>query len=132
MELFLNLCWLALVLPAYVLWQQRISSGRSVHRSLVIVGALMCALIVLFPVISASDDLHSSTQAIEESKRTFRQGSPPSCSAHSIAHASSVIATASVSLQIGFEQLGSVPLFAIHTPESLSASASAGRSPPLA
>jgi hypothetical protein len=28
MELFLNLCWLSLLLPAYLLWRQRTSSDR--------------------------------------------------------------------------------------------------------
>ncbi len=129
MELFLNLCWLALVLPAYLVWRQRNSSARS---SLLTVGALACALILLFPVISVSDDLHVTPQAIEESKRSFHQAPTRACSAQYVAHASPLIASASVSLHVSFEQLGSVQWCLMHSPTALFASASAGRSPPIA
>jgi hypothetical protein len=32
MELFLNLCWLSLLLPAWLLWRQRTFSAGSVIR----------------------------------------------------------------------------------------------------
>jgi hypothetical protein len=73
-ELALNLCWLALVLPAFFLWQRRELCDRSARGSLLFVCTLGCVLVLLFPVISASDDLHSSSQAMEESKRIFRSG----------------------------------------------------------
>ncbi len=74
MELALNLCWLALVLPAFLLWHRRGACGRSTRASLLFICTLGCALVLLFPVISASDDLHSISQAMEESKRIFRSG----------------------------------------------------------
>lgn len=132
MELFLNLCWLALLLPAYLLWQQRVSSADCSRRSLLVIGALACALMLLFPVISVSDDLHATSQAIEESKRSFRQGAPRACSAHCIAHVSPAIAPASASLPVSFQQVGSIQLFPVHSPQASFASASAGRSPPVA
>ena len=73
MELLLNLVWILLVLPAYGLWrasshaQHRFSSGQCLL-------ALGCALVVLFPVISATDDLHVMRAEIEDSavgKRNF-------------------------------------------------------------
>jgi len=76
MELFLNLCWLSLLVPAYLLWRLRtasasIGSGHPVKnpaaRPLIFLCALGCALILLFPVISASDDLHAMRAEMEES-----------------------------------------------------------------
>ena len=82
MELFLNLCWLSLLLPAYLLWRERLAAaavGRrkdSGARPLVVICALGCALVLLFPVISASDDLHAMRAEMEESspgKRSVSQ-----------------------------------------------------------
>jgi hypothetical protein len=79
MELFLNLAWVLLALPAYWLWRRDAGArlGRRVSSwqcSL----ALGCALVLLFPVISASDDLHVMRAEMEDSsisKRTVRQAS---------------------------------------------------------
>ncbi len=72
MELFLNLCWLSLLLPAYLLWRERLAGaaeGRakdSAARPLIFICTLGCAFILLFPVISASDDLHAMQAEMEE------------------------------------------------------------------
>ncbi len=75
MEMFLNLCWLLLVVPALLTWrrQERSSRGRG-HASLLRLGALGCALVLLFPVISASDDLHAVRQEMEESSCKLKAG----------------------------------------------------------
>jgi hypothetical protein len=72
MELLLNLAWLLLALPAYWLWR------RSARRfsPLQCLLALGCVLVLLFPVISASDDLHVMRAEMEDSsisKRAVRQ-----------------------------------------------------------
>ncbi|HEX3989456.1 MAG TPA: hypothetical protein VHZ30_08480, partial [Verrucomicrobiae bacterium] len=75
MELFLNLVWLLLAMPAYCLWR-RARCGPSVdgHSSLQYLLALGCALVLLFPVVSATDDLHAMRPEIEESsQRGIRQ-----------------------------------------------------------
>lgn len=77
MELLLNLAWILLALPAYWLWRQG-ESSRAARRitSLQCLLALGCVLVLLFPVISASDDLHVMRAEMEESatsKRTVRQ-----------------------------------------------------------
>ncbi|MGB8830648.1 MAG: hypothetical protein WCC95_00760 [Candidatus Sulfotelmatobacter sp.] len=76
MELLLNLAWVLLALPAYWLWRRAAArQGRRV-TSLQCVLALGCALVLLFPVISASDDLHAMRAEMEESassKRAVRQ-----------------------------------------------------------
>jgi hypothetical protein len=72
MELLLNLAWLLLALPAYWLWWQSARRFNSLQCLL----ALGCVLVLLFPVISASDDLHAMQTEMEDSstsKRTVRQ-----------------------------------------------------------
>ncbi|MGD0213020.1 MAG: hypothetical protein ABSB87_07295 [Terriglobales bacterium] len=75
MELFLNLCWLSLLLPAYLLWRRRSSrTNRSTPAAhpLVFLCVLGCAIVLLFPVISASDDLHAMRAEMEESSTSKR------------------------------------------------------------
>jgi hypothetical protein len=79
MELLLNVAWLLLALPAFWLWYgaRSVRRGRkfSVPQCLL---ALGCMLVILFPVISATDDLHAMRSEIEESpssKRAIRQAS---------------------------------------------------------
>jgi hypothetical protein len=85
MELLLNLAWLLLALPAYVLWRSSRTGGRrNRFGSLQCLLALGCALIVLFPVISATDDLHAMRAEMEESqasKRSIRQAGTDRASA---------------------------------------------------
>jgi hypothetical protein len=79
MELLLNLTWLLLALPAYWLW----CGSRSSHPARKLTSrqcllALGCMLAVLFPVVSATDDLRAMRTEMEESpasKRTIRQAS---------------------------------------------------------
>jgi len=77
MELLLNLVWMLLVLPAYWLWRRE--AGARPERgvsSLQCLLALGCVLVLLFPVISASDDLHAMRAEMEDSstsKRAVRQ-----------------------------------------------------------
>ena len=77
MEFFLNLCWLSLLVPAYLLWRHRTASTGSdslarspakspATRPLVLHGALGCVLVLLFPVISATDDIHAMRAEMEE------------------------------------------------------------------
>ena len=76
MELLLNLAWLALALPAYWLWRSRAASRGRAFTALQCLLALGCMLVVLFPVVSATDDLRALRSEMEESpasKRTIRQ-----------------------------------------------------------
>jgi len=77
MELLLNLLWLLLVMPAFWLWRYsrsapEIRKASRLHCLL----ALACLLVILFPVISATDDLHVMRAEMEESptgKRSIGQ-----------------------------------------------------------
>jgi len=131
MELFLNLCWLALLLPAYVLWRRRVSSEPWTRASFVIICTLGCAFVLLFPVISASDDLHAVGQAMEESERGFRHDGHCPFAAHSVQHASLSLEPGSVSQHVTLEQLGSVVPFSPKLLDSVLADSSSTRAPPL-
>src|ERR1700733_4112195 len=85
MELLLNLAWMLLALPAYWLWRRDAGSraARGVN-ALQCVLALGCVVVLLFPVISASDDLHAMRAEMEDSsisKRTVRQAGSEKTSA---------------------------------------------------
>ncbi len=68
MELLLNLIWMALVIGSFLIFARRgqSSGSRNPYRSLL---ALACVLFLLFPIISASDDLHPSQALMEEASR---------------------------------------------------------------
>ena len=78
MELLLNLLWLTLALPAIWMWRNQLICARDRRcfdriRPVVLFG---CMLMLLFPVVSATDDLHAMRQEIEESgpsKRLVKQ-----------------------------------------------------------
>ena len=84
MELFLNLAWMLLALPAYWLWRNACSAPREKHfSSLQCFLAMASVLVLLFPVVSATDDLHAMRTEMEESspcKRTIRQAGADRCS----------------------------------------------------
>ncbi|MGA8619574.1 MAG: hypothetical protein WB660_13790 [Candidatus Sulfotelmatobacter sp.] len=85
MELLLNLAWVLLAVPAYWLWRRgaRTGSTRLVNSAQCLL-ALGCVLVLLFPVISASDDLHAMRAEMEESasnKRAVRQAATDTRSA---------------------------------------------------
>jgi hypothetical protein len=77
MELLLNIAWVLLALPACWLWRRN-AEARQIRRlsGLQCLLALGCVLVLLFPVISATDDLHAMRAEMEDSvnsKRAVRQ-----------------------------------------------------------
>jgi len=69
MELLLNLLWLTLTAPAIWLWRrERLHARNSRYlgrlRPLMLLG---CILVLLLPIVSATDDLHAMRSEIEES-----------------------------------------------------------------
>ena len=63
MELLLNLLWLLLVMPAFWVWRRQDRSLGSLRCLLV----LACGITLLFPVVSASDDLQAMRPEMVES-----------------------------------------------------------------
>jgi hypothetical protein len=80
MELFLNLVWVLLALPGYWLWRRAVDTRRASSRQCLL--ALGCALVLLFPVISATDDLHAMRAEMEESS-TSKRAVRPAAERHS-------------------------------------------------
>lgn len=74
MELLLNLAWIFLALPAYWLWRGSRTASRKFRPSHSLL-ALGCMLVILFPVISATDDLHAMRAEMEESPNGKRDAS---------------------------------------------------------
>ena len=73
MELLLNLLWLLLVVPAFWVWRRQDRSLGSLRCLLV----LACGMVLLFPVVSATDDLQAMRPEMVESsplKSTLKQG----------------------------------------------------------
>jgi hypothetical protein len=130
MELLLNLVWLLLALPAYWLWQGSRSARRERQfNSLQCLLALVSVLVLLFPVVSATDDLHAMRTEMEESapgKRTIRQaGSDRSSICNSRSQGPAVLLAAAVSFTLDNEQWVTphqLPLFAQAAPSILRAS----------
>jgi hypothetical protein len=74
MELLLNLFWLTLAVPALWMWCRKAVYAKDRGRfdgirPLLLLG---CALMLLFPVVSATDDLHAMRQEMEESSPSNR------------------------------------------------------------
>lgn len=101
MELLLNLLWLTLALPA--IWmglQEPVHAQRyrrfNRFRSFLLLG---CILMLLFPVVSATDDLHAVRQEMEEpgtSKRLAMQpaGEKTSVRLHGVGVSAAYLASA--------------------------------------
>ncbi|MGB9255033.1 MAG: hypothetical protein WCC25_09385 [Candidatus Korobacteraceae bacterium] len=70
MELLLNLIWVALAMGSFAIFmrrQDRYKGGRAPYWTSLF--ALTCILLLLFPIISASDDLHPSQTLMEDATR---------------------------------------------------------------
>ena len=133
MELLLNLAWLLLALPAYHLWRDSgcVRAGRRITSAQCIL-ALGCLLVVLFPVVSATDDLHAMRAEMEESqvsKRSLRQASSdgPSCSHW---HSTSFLVASSAPIFFRAEAWSQTPIRRIFL-ASACLTHHAGRAPPL-
>jgi hypothetical protein len=70
MELILNVAWLTIAVACYALLVQRMAKGDPEYACepgrFRAVLALSCALLILFPVISLSDDLQEMQAAVVE------------------------------------------------------------------
>jgi hypothetical protein len=74
MESFLNLLWVAIAAVAFGFWRTRWLHDRSEHRRnpLREWTAFACALVLLFFVVSLTDDLHSELVIFDECSASRR------------------------------------------------------------
>lgn len=131
MELLLNLAWLLLALPAYWLWRdcRGVHLGRRSSWQCLL--SLTCLLVILFPVISATDDLHSMRAEMEESpvnKRSVVQKSGEKTSACKWHH-QPLLLTAPISLPNFIEGQQSASAFSQTVPPAPTVRP-LGRAPP--
>ena len=90
MELLLNIFWLIIAAGALGIWVRQ-WRRRARWRGLPLqLCALGCVLVLLFPVISATDDLHATALAVETSdfsRKMLKSITPTGASAHTWQHA---------------------------------------------
>jgi hypothetical protein len=73
MEVLLNSIWLLVAIGAFLFWRAQGEEGttsRRIHSSRYHFMVLACALVLLFPVISLTDDLHAEQAPMEDSARS--------------------------------------------------------------
>jgi hypothetical protein len=137
MELLLNLLWLMLALPAVLIWRHHLTSARATGRfsgshSIVL---LCCLLALLFPIVSATDDLHPLRIEIEESspsKRVVKQSPAPASPAWGNAGGLPALLPQSAWRRDANETLGLVAIDLPVSPQPAPASTIGSRAPPSA
>jgi hypothetical protein len=136
MELLLNLIWLTLALPAFWLWRRQAVHAESGCRfgrvrPLWLCG---CVLMLLFPVVSATDDLQASRQEMEESSPSQRMVKQSACdkSSKGLSHAGALPALIpSASFCVDSEACGQIslsPVLVLHKAQIIKRPS---RAPPL-
>lgn len=133
MELLLNLLWLLLALPAVWIWrearhaQSRIDSRRSLLL-------LACIVILLFPIVSASDDLQAMRPEVEESvSRDALRQDQGCCHAAQCDHSGCGLALHLPPVILpGLASCGHVVALQVVSPVGVLVVAEAGRAPPPA
>jgi len=137
MELLLNILWLMLALPAIWVWRRDSDFARH-HRSFA--GSrcfliLACVLLLLFPVISATDDLHAMRSEIEESnpsKRAVRQSAADKSASVALHSVGPLALLTSAAELIFAPQVGAQPTAtSLFMPAPVFFSASGSRAPPV-
>jgi hypothetical protein len=136
MELLLNILWMTLAVPAAWLWLRDPACARSSRRMgrmrpMLLLG---CVLVLLFPVVSATDDLHAMRPELEESslsKRTLKaSGSEKSHSSLTGLHPSTGLRINLYSFCPSCLVCGRVVTKPPRRPEPVHLAQRAGRAPP--
>jgi hypothetical protein len=73
MEVLLNTIWLLVAVGAFLFWRAETFAGAPTnrgHNCPLVLLSLACALVLLFPVISLTDDLHAEQAPMEDSSRS--------------------------------------------------------------
>jgi hypothetical protein len=85
MELFFNLLWLLIALASFAQWRRVVRlrhAARSRVKAALPLVALVCALAILFPSISVTDNLHPGLFTTEDGSRSRRAMAAMAGAAH--------------------------------------------------
>jgi len=84
MELFLNILWVVIAMAALCVWRTRWAHEprHREHESWRQWTALVCALVLLFFIVSLTDDLHSELVIFEECSASRRHATCMACPHH--------------------------------------------------
>lgn len=85
MELFLNILWGLIALAGAVIWRTRWTGQARLRRHAAWRewSAFVCAMVLLFFVVSLTDDLHADLMLFEECSGSRRQATCVACPHHS-------------------------------------------------
>ncbi len=127
MELLLNLVWVLVAgtsVSAFLLW-----APNRRKEFLLGLGALCCALLLLFPAISISDDLHFQAFVSEDSNPTKRLANAVHVN---VEHFATFLVVLSALLACLFRMIGFIrTAAAVPSPTLLMERAVLGRAPPF-
>jgi hypothetical protein len=130
MELLLNLIWLLLVVPAFLLWKSS-RQAEGLPRASLRLLALACVLALLFPVVSASDDIQAMRPEIEEAGGRDALSTPHHSRCAPVDSSSNGVALPSLpAAQPELRILGAVTPIATSSPAGYAATTRPGRAPP--
>lgn len=136
MELLLNILWLMLAVPAAWLWLRDPACAQSSRRlgGMRPILLLSCVLVLLFPVVSATDDLHPMRPELEESslsKRTLKApGGEKSQSSLTGLHSSAALLVSFYSICPSCLVFGRISTKQPRQPQPVRVAYSADRAPP--
>jgi hypothetical protein len=85
MELFLNIVWLLIAVAGLILWRTRWTRQSRIRRHAAWREwtAFVCSMVLLFFVVSLTDDLHAELMLIEECSSSRRHAVCVACPHHS-------------------------------------------------
>jgi hypothetical protein len=136
MELLLNIIWLALAVPALWMWRQKAKCvqhpqwlGR--YRPFILLG---CALLLLFPVVSATDDLNAMRPEMEDSNPSTRPFKHSAGARSNLStHATGIVPSQHVGARFvpPDESCGLVWISSAGLPKSVPVDQSVSRGPPV-
>jgi uncharacterized membrane protein YcjF (UPF0283 family) len=85
MEIFLNIFWVLITLAGVIAWRTRWSRQTRLwrHAAWREWSAFVCAMVLLFFVVSLTDDLHAELMLLEECSTSRRHATCVVCAHHS-------------------------------------------------
>jgi len=133
MELLLNLLWVSMALAAFSAFLRNRSASpeiRGAPLSMALL-ALACVMVLLFPIVSASDDLHPTQAVLEDATKRIQHVIAPNQQVQSGLFAAVVPALLAASLLFALVTLhGCRPITCEARVVNRERTPHAGRSPP--